>query len=251
MVTEMMPAADVVETLDRHLEQFATDQVTIDALRDHYAEHGYVKLTGLIPPSVFASVKSEVMELLDEHARRIDIHLKATGDTPRYMSTVSEAAISADATLIPQIYADQLLKDVLGQIAGAPVHHCPWKGEEYVIIRQHQVGDTHGWHWGDFSYTVIWIIEAPDPSIGGTLQCVPHTSWDKEDPRVEEYLAANPISNWDNATGDVYFLRSDTTLHRTVPLTQDATRIILNTCWASTEDLEKEQTHETMEAMFQ
>ncbi|WP_326830082.1 hypothetical protein OIE13_13470 [Streptosporangium sp. NBC_01810] len=33
-------------------------------------------------------------------------------------------------------------------------------------------------------------------------------------------------------------------------LSEDRTRIILNTCWGSESDAKKEQSHETMEAMF-
>ena len=98
-------------------------------------------------------------------------------------------------------------------------------------------------------FTVIWIIEAPSSEYGGMLQCVPHTDWNKDDPRVHDYLINNPIKTYAHATGEMYFLRSDTTLHRTVPLNEDRTRIILNTCWGSAND-PREQTHETMEAMF-
>lgn len=127
---------------------------------------------------------------------------------------------------------------------------CPWDEEKYIITRQHQKGDTHGWHWGDFSYTVIWLIEAPSLEFGGMLQCIPHTDWNKDDPRVEEYLQQHPIRSYGHAKGDLYFLRSDTTLHRTVPLNADKTRIILNTCWAGRRDMDKKATHETMQAMF-
>ncbi len=243
-------ATSVNAALNDHLAKFVQDTGTLQEMAAHYQEHGYVKLTGLMAPSVFDAVAEEANRLLDEHARRIDVHLKETGGSPRYMSTVSKTAIGEGGTLIPSIYANQDLKDALAHIAGEPLHHCPWDGEEYVIIRQDRPGDTHGWHWGDFAFTVIWIIEAPDPSVGGTLQTVPHTSWDKSDPRVEETLASHEVENWDHATGELYFLRSDTTLHRTIPLTEAATRIILNTCWASTKDLDKPTTHETMDAMF-
>lgn len=242
--------SSVNDTLNEHLAAFAQDDARVKEMAEHYRRHGYVKLSGLVPTEVFDAVKTETMRLLDEHARRIDIHLKETGGSPRFMSTVSQEAIAADGELIPSVYRNQALKDALGQIADEPVHGCPWPGEEYVVIRQDRPGDTHGWHWGDFSFTVIWIIEGPDPSVGGTLQAVPNTSWNKEDPRVEEYLANNEIENWDNTTGDLYFLRSNTTLHRTIPLNSVATRIILNTCWASTTELDKPATHETMDAMF-
>jgi hypothetical protein len=191
-----------------------------------------------------------VTDLLSEHARRIDIHIQETGGSPRKMRTVGAAQISRDSVLIPAIYNSASLKDVLGQVAEAEVLPCPWDEEKYVIIRQDQQGDTHGWHWGDFSFTVIWIIQAPSPEIGGMLQCIPHTNWDKQNPQVQDYLLANPIRTYANATGDLYFLRSDTTLHRTTPLTSDTTRIILNTCWASAADAKKAVTHETMNAMF-
>jgi hypothetical protein len=118
------------------------------------------------------------------------------------------------------------------------------------MTKQERAGDTHGWHWGDFSFTLIWIIEAPGIESGGMLQCVPHTDWDKADPRVHEYLVKYPIKSYYHRTGDIYFLRTDTTLHRTVPLTHDTTRIILNTCWASEANIRRAGTHETMDALF-
>lgn len=81
---------------------------------------------------------------------------------------------------------------------------------------------------------MIWIIEAAeDPGIGGVLQCVPHTEWDKQDPRIWEYILTNDVKFYHHLKGDVYFLKSDTTLHKVVPIQQETTRIILNTCWAS------------------
>lgn len=235
--------------LDRHIKEFS-ESTDLRQKSQQFRREGYTKLRGLVPDSVFAQVTDEVNDLLAEHARRIDIEMKETGGSPRKMYTVSAAQIMSDSELIPAIYNSASLKNALGQIAEAEVLACPWDGEKFVIIRQDQVGDTHGWHWGDFSFTVIWIIQAPGPEIGGMLQCVPHTNWDKQDPRVHEYLLSNPIRTYANATGDLYFLRSDTTLHRTIPLVSDATRIILNTCWASETDAKKAVTHETMHAMF-
>jgi hypothetical protein len=237
------------EELDRHLKAFS-EEVDLKKKSQQFRREGYTKLRGLVPDSVFSQVTDEVNDLLDQHGQRIDIEIKETGGSPRKMRTVSAAGISRDSQLIPAIYNSASIKNVLSEIAQAEVCPCPWEGEKYVIIRQDQPGDTHGWHWGDFSYTVIWIIQAPGPEVGGMLQCVPHTNWDKDNPRVHEYLLDNPIRTYANATGDLYFLRSDTTLHRTIPLTEAATRIILNTCWASESDTKKPVTHETMDAMF-
>src|SRR3546814_10994880 len=93
------------------------------------------------------------------------------------------------------------------------------------MARQERKGDTHGLHWGDYSFALIWILQAPPIEVGGLLQCVPHTSWNKEKPRVNEYLCRYPVDTYYFSSGDVYFLRTDTTLHGPVPLREDATRV--------------------------
>jgi hypothetical protein len=236
--------------LNDHLTATYSDD-DVRELASHFRRYGYVKLPGLVRGELWDTVEGEVRRLLDAHARRIDIHLKETGHSPRYMSTVSQQAIQRDGRVIPAVYSSSVLTRFLGRLAGEEIHPCPWDEEKYVIIRQEKPGDTHGWHWGDFSFTLIWLIEVPPPEVGGSLQCVPHTHWDKQDPRVEEWLSEREIDTWPHVSGDLYFLRSDTTLHRTIPLTEPATRIILNTCWASYSDTLKSKTHETMEAMFE
>ena len=92
---------------------------------------------------------------------------------------------------------------------------------------------------------MIWIIEAPVFDYGGLLECVPHTYWDKKNPRVEENLIRNPIHTKAHVNGDVYILKSDTTLHRVAPLVKDATRVIINMAWERARDKDREVTHET------
>jgi hypothetical protein len=237
------------EAVEEHLrDNFADTEV--EALAESYAQYGFARISQLVPAEVFQAVKDEVYRLLEAHARRIDIDIPETGNTRRAMSTVGQAGIAADATLIPAIYSSTAIKSFLSRIAGEQVVDCPWDQEKYVIIRQERMGDTHGWHWGDFPFTVIWLFEVPSPEVGGSLQTVAHTSWDKQNPRLEEWLASAEPQTWHFSSGDIYFLRSDTTLHRTTPLSQDTTRVILNTCWGSVADLGREQSHETMFAMF-
>ncbi|GAA3018492.1 hypothetical protein [Streptosporangium longisporum] len=238
------------QRIREHIETRYADDKVVRKLSQHYRREGYVKLRGLVPDDLFQEISQEVHRLLDEHGQRIDIHLKETGNTPRYMTTISQQAIAKGSELIPAVYESQAMMGFLSRLAAQPVLECPWEEEKYIAIRQHRKGDTHGWHWGDFSFTVIWIIEAPDAKYGGQLQCIPHTDWDKNDPQVEDYLLEHPIKTYGHVTGDLYFLRSDTTLHRTIPLNADQTRIILNTCWGSESDMKKEATHETMNAMF-
>ncbi|MDQ1020043.1 HalD/BesD family halogenase [Streptomyces afghaniensis] len=228
----------------------AFDDAALRELSQSFRRNGYVKLSNFVSKDLFQTITKECHRLLDLHQQRIDIHLKETSNSPRFMSTVSQKAIETDSELVRAVYNSEAMMGTLSRIAGQPVLPCPWDEEKYVLIRQHKQGDTHGWHWGDFSFTVIWIIEAPGPEFGGQLQAVPHTDWDKDNPQVHEYLAKHPISTYPHATGEMYFLRSDTTLHRTIPLNADKTRIILNTCWGSEQDQLKKATHETMQAMF-
>ncbi|HWL87631.1 MAG TPA: hypothetical protein VNO21_17625 [Polyangiaceae bacterium] len=154
------------------------------------------------------------------------------------MSVVRSEFIAAHGELIRRVYRCAPLVKALSQIAGEPLFPCPSDDEEFLITRQEKKGDTHGWHWGDFSVALIWIVDTPSLGAGGMLQCVPHTRWDKTNPRIHEYLCENPIATYGFQTGDLYFLRTDTTLHRTVPLNVDARRIILNMTWAAKKDLE-------------
>ena len=52
--------------------------------------------------------------------------------------------------------------------------------------------------------------------------CSPHRL-EQGRPPGHDYLINNPIKTYAHATGEMYFLRSDTTLHRTVPLNEDRT----------------------------
>jgi hypothetical protein len=208
-------------------------------LRNRFRREGFVKLREIALPEVREAVAGEVFRLLDQHAERRDLLLATTGGTPRFMSVVRSEVIAEHSPVINGLYRSGALASLLARIAGEPLHACPSRDEEFLITRQERANDTHGWHWGDFSFALIWIIAAPPLEAGGMLQCVPHTRWDKQAPRINEYLCANPIATYGFSSGDLYFLRTDTTLHRTVPLTRDATRVILNMTWAADADLRR------------
>ncbi|MFE6975847.1 phytanoyl-CoA dioxygenase family protein [Streptomyces sp. NPDC057682] len=248
MTSETLETVSLDARIGAHLAQRFSPAKTAELTRS-FAEDGFALLTGLVPDDLFQSLSAEVDELVSA-ARRIDIEIPATGNTPRAMSTVNRGSIHRGATLIPEIYRSPALKEFLGRIAGEEVIDCPWDDEQYVITRQHRAGDTHGWHWGDFPFTLIWLFDVPEHEAGGALQTVPHSHWNKQDPQVGKWLAATEPKTWTFRTGDIYLLRSDTTLHRTTPLTRDVTRTILNTCWGGLADLDREQSHETMSAMF-
>ncbi|HEY0640242.1 MAG TPA: hypothetical protein VGD67_21645 [Pseudonocardiaceae bacterium] len=218
------------------------DARTLFDLRNRFQRDGFVLVSDIVPDELKRDVRAEVMGLLDQHAERRDLLLKTTGDTPRFMSVVRSEIIAEEGELITTLYACDALKSVIERIGGEAPHPCTAKDEEFLITRQERPGDTHGWHWGDFTFALIWIIETPDLEHGGMLQCVPHTRWDKANPQINRYLCANPITTYGFVPGDIYLLRTDTTLHRTVPLSRDGLRIILNMTFASERDLRRDLT---------
>jgi hypothetical protein len=230
------------QELDRLVRDHTTawlDPPTLFDLRNRLSRDGFALVSGLAPAELKQQVRADVLTLLDGHAERRDLRLATTGGTPRFMSVVRSETIAEQGGMITRLYGCEPFVDALGRIAGERPQPCPARDENFLITRQEKVGDTHGWHWGDFSFALIWIIETPSIEVGGMLQCVPHTRWDKTDPRINDYLCANPIRTYGFVPGDIYLLRTDTTLHRTVPLTRDATRIILNMTFASEADLRR------------
>ncbi|KTB63309.1 ArpA protein [Pseudomonas allii] len=207
------------------------------ALRHEFSRDGFIKLRNIVDDELRDFITSEVNGLIERQLERRDLHLATTDNTPRYMSVVRSEFIAENSPLINALSKSEVLLGTLSLIAGTPIVASVSKDEEFLITKQERKGDTHGWHWGDYSFALIWIIETPPIAKGGMLQCVPHTSWDKSNPRIHELLCSNPIKTYGFKTGDIYFLRTDTTLHRTIPLNEDARRIILNMTWAAEKDL--------------
>lgn len=230
-----------VKALDSHLATTFGD-FEVERRADAFHRDGFVKFGAdqpLIPGELLESVDEEVHKLVREHTERRDLRLRTTGNTPRRMSVVRSEEIERSSELIAGLAAAGALLGFMARVAREPVIASVSDDERFLITHQEHAGDTHGWHWGDYSFALIWALRMPPVSHGGMLQCVPHTHWDKSDPRVNEILCERRIDTHGLASGDVYFLRTDTTLHRTVPLTEDGRRTILNMTWAGERDRRK------------
>lgn len=232
-----------------HRDLFPQDKLR--AARENFSRNGYLKLDigELVPDRIFDNIVSEANELLAHHSIRRDTRVQSTGYSKRFMSNVTANGIRDNGTVINSLYKSNAIRQLLGEIANDDLADC-WEEEHFLINKLEREGDTHGWHWGDYPYTVIWILEAPAIEHGGILQCIPHTSWNKKNPSIEQYLIDHPIRSYYHVTGQAYFLKSDTTLHRVTPMKGNITRTILNTCWASANDRRDQVEHETMEAAF-
>ena len=243
-----------IEVQEKEISNFYSEieRSKLKEMRNNFHKYGYLKFPNytFLPKSTLEKVNREVVSLLAHYSIRRDIVVESTSNSPRKMYNVNQPEIKDEGNIIPLLYNSQALKSFLGFIANDELVSC-WEQEQFLITKLQHTGDTHGWHWGDYPYTVIWIIEAPeDPALGGLLQCIPHTEWDKSSPDIWNYILSNEIRFYHHLKGDVYFLKSDTTLHRVTPLTENTVRIILNTCWASKFDHRDSVEHESIDAIW-
>lgn len=213
--------------------------------RHRFERHGYLKITDLVCPDVREVVMGEARRLLENHAKRRDMLIESTGFTPRNLSNVPRDIINENSEIIPAVYHSPYIKKLIQGLTGDEIIGIPWIWDEFIINSQHKAGDTHGWHWGDYPFTIIWVVQATPIHTGGLLECVPHTNWNKKNPRINNLIAENPIESHFHETGDVYLLKTDTTLHRVSPLTEDVQRIILNTAFERARDKDRHVEHET------
>jgi L-lysine 4-chlorinase len=236
-----MDTSSIEAAIAGFLETRFSDEA-VERLADDFSRYGFVNFDSsarIMPDDLTREIGAETDRLVREHKERRDLLLKTTGNTPRHLSIVKSEDIEK-SDLIRTVAHSPALLGFLSRVARERVVPEVSDDERYVITHQQFKSDTHGWHWGDYSFALIWCLVMPPIEHGGMLQCVPHTHWNKAKAQVNETLCSRPIDTHGLVSGDLYFLRTDTTLHRTVPLTEDCTRTILNMTWASEQDLQKE-----------
>lgn len=239
------PVTDLLASLATH----EVDPAQLAEARGRLAKYGFTKVSFIVPEDLKAAVADEVIGLAGEAGVRRDLRFAATGNTPRRMRNVRRYEVAEHGKVIPLVYESEVLRHRLAEVAGEPVLACPYEPEQYVITRLEQSGDTHGWHWDDYAFALVWIIECPAPEHGGFVQCVPGTKWNKENPQIHQALLAGPTYSASFVPGDLYLMRTDTTMHRVYPIS-GGVRTIINMGYAATADLERQISHETMDALW-
>jgi hypothetical protein len=238
----------VADQLEKHLIGLP-ERACLDEARRQFEERGVVRVSFLAPTAIKELLAIEVEELVTSHARRHNLTFPETGDTMRCMRNVRRAQIKHSGSIIPALYSVPALREVLATIAGEEVLECPYEPEQFVITALEQPGDTHGWHWDDYSFALVWVIDCPPLTEGGFVQYVPRTAWDKNNPQLHRWFVTRPIYSIELVPGDMYLMRTDTTMHRVYPIT-GGRRLIINMGYASQNDLIKQISHETMDNLW-
>ncbi|PHQ78433.1 MAG: ArpA protein [Coxiella sp. (in: Bacteria)] len=240
---------EIDQLMKEHLELTLNNEY-LSKISENFSRYQYVNVSKLFPAPLIEYIKNEVTSIVSKEKSRLDIKIEQTSNSPRKMSTVNYDSFIKLGQYVPALYSSIILRALLSAISRTAVIDCQYKNERITATHQQIAGDTHGWHWGDHAYALIFIIKAPSIDAGGMLQCIPHTTWDKESPNVNNYISQHPINTYYHSTGDVYFFKTDTNLHRTYPLERDSDRIILNLTLSNLDDLVKNLSHETQDRIY-
>ncbi|HDR6271777.1 TPA: hypothetical protein QCU37_005418 [Bacillus cereus] len=238
--------------VEQHINSLPKDYLLV--LQERFKNEGLTMMNDMLPQPLIAAMSAEAKYLLSENAKRRDITIKATGNTPRNFNVVNRDIIHAEGKLIPAFFKSEVLLNFLTFLNNnEPVHRIPYIPEEFIINNQQKTGDTHGWHWDDYTFALIWVIEAPKESEGALVEYVPDTVWDKENPEsgLKEVLENREIKSLYVPKDHCYFMKAGTTLHRVTPLNNDSRRTVVVFSYASEEDMSRKISHETMGEIYE
>lgn len=218
-------------------------------IRRDLSERGCAVVSELIPLELRQAVAAEALCLVETVGVRRDLTMPATAFTPRRMRNVTRDQIAEHGSVIQRVYESAWVVEMLSKAAGESAYRCPYEPEQFVVTRLESAGDTHGWHWDDYGFALVWVAECSPVADGGFVECVPDTVWDKDNPGVEQILRDRLVYALTLEAGDVYLMRTDTTLHRVHPIRRGR-RTIVNMAFAREDQLRAPLSHETMDALW-
>lgn len=224
---------NTLETARRHL--IGVDPAALLHSRNRLAETGIARLGFLLPYRVKRALAVEALALVEHHRQWGEL-LPGGEESPRHSIEVPPQAIATHANLIPQLYDCDVLRRDLSIVAAESVLPCPIP-QRFAVTRVHY-DDIPQWHWDDYSFALVLVVECPPLEEGGFIQTVAHTQRDRQFPDVHRTLTRNPIHSWELQPGDLYLMRTASTLHRVYPF-EHGRRTILSMYFATRADLDR------------
>jgi hypothetical protein len=209
-----------------------------------------VDVTARVKPAVRARVAAEVAAAFEVAGVRRELRVDATGGTPRRYRVLTRDAIFRYCPHVRTLYGSDALLDLVSETAGERAFRIPYAPEEFVATRLERPGDTHGWHWDDYAFALVWVLAAPPASAGGILEVIAGVPWEKSAVDIDAVLAAREPERHAFASGSVYLLRADNAMHRVTPLLGPGRRDALCFTYACANDLGRSISHETLEQIY-
>lgn len=251
--TPQQPNSPLMTIIDEALFMTATRflaDVDITELRSSMQSRGYAVLPNLLNGDLLAQLKEECSSLLNIHGVERNFLMAQTSNTPRRMLNVKRNDIKMHGQIIPKMYESPAIRRLFELIIQDSLITCPYAPEEYIINGLFKSADTHGWHWDDYKYGVVFAIETPERGCGGLVQCVPNTTWERNKTGVEDAMCSGPCYTFRLAPGDAYILKTDTGMHRVSPIESGTHRVVVNMVWSTPSEVNTVASHDTMEAIF-
>ena len=231
----------------------AISEAQLEEWSRDYRANQMVVLRDVLPKNIEQAFVSEARDLLANAGQRRELNVEESGNTPRAYNSVGRDQIRAQGKLIPTIFDSEALLEVISKIADEQLHRVPYAPEEFIINSQHKPRDTHGWHWDDYAFALIWCIDEPDPISGGRIEFIPRVEWQKDRTRdyLRETLRTNAVQSIHLKTGECYLMKANTCLHRISPLSDETRRTVVVMTYASASDLTDQTiTHKSMEGIY-
>lgn len=229
----------------RHLGR--VDPEALYHARNRLAETGIARLSFLLPHRVKRMLAAEALTLLDQH-RQWGEPLPEGENAARQPETLTFQEVSGHATCIPAMYECEPLRHKLSVIAGEAVLPCRAE-RRYTVSRTRHDDAGNEWHWDDHAFAFVLVVECPPLEYGGFIQTVAHTRPAPGRAEVYRTLTRNPILSWEMRAGDLYLMRTGTTLHRVHPF-EHGRRTVVGMTFASHADIERESSPDRFSRPF-
>jgi len=238
--------------VDKLLEEriLALPSQLLSRYKLNFKENGLVNIKDLLPSDLWDALVKETVFIAMNYGVERNIISAQSDYTKRALTTVGNEACRNNGPIMSAIYDSIVFHSFLSLIAGESVHMCHNEIEQLAISIMSEPGNTHGWHWDDCSFALIFMIDSPPAEYGGFTQLIPNTEYEKENCNIYETITRHNIQSHSFPTGSFYFFRSGTTLHRVHPLVKPTRRLIINMDFVSDEDLTRELDTSTTESFY-
>ena len=243
-------ASGLTKALEKRIEQ-VSQELDYTGLQADYERMSVALIKGFLTSELTNEIRKICYYAIKQSGYERDLTLKTTDYSPRKYTSVGYNGVKKHAPVTEVLHESPVLKEIIAKITGLNPQTPEFEAERYIINQQHGVGHTHGWHWDDYSLAVGLCIDDASNDYGGRLECVPHTSWDKNKPNIREVLAENSLYSIKPKSGDFYINRADTTLHRVTPLEDEkSVRTMIIMSYQTQADAGKDLKFETMEELY-
>lgn len=241
----------IEQKIEQHIQAFP--ESLINYLKNDYQDDLMVVIDDLLPLEIRLAMEEEARVLLQGESLRREVVIAQSGNTPRAYDSVGRNVIREKGRYIPAFFDSPSLLSFFSRITGENLYRVPYAPEEFIINSQNKSGDTHGWHWDDYSYALVWVIDEPDVFAGARVEFVPRIAWKKTGTSewIKDVLTQSTVYSRHVAQGQCYLLRARDALHRIAPLTRESRRTVIVFTYANDLDLnDASLTHDSMEAIY-